>query len=94
LRELRADTLHTKVDLSWLKGKTALLIGDAISSERLQGLCDLLGSEVEVVGPNHRYAQGSKQLRRRKVGKDSNWPRICYVKKYDFLVSQSLISQL
>ena len=43
-------------EFGWLRNKTALLIGDAVSREHVDNLCQLLGGESEVVRPGHRFA--------------------------------------
>ncbi|GAA6060986.1 hypothetical protein JCM10212_000672 [Sporobolomyces blumeae] len=68
LSRLRDLSLHpsSKVDpseFSWLRNKTALLIGDSISREHVENFCQLMGEESEVIRPSHRWATGPSPAR-------------------------------
>ncbi|GAA5999828.1 hypothetical protein JCM10207_005929 [Rhodosporidiobolus poonsookiae] len=50
-------------DFNWLRGKTALLVGDSISREHVENFCQLLGEESEVVRPSHRWSASNAPQR-------------------------------
>ncbi|KAK4047261.1 hypothetical protein OIV83_005565 [Microbotryomycetes sp. JL201] len=104
LRDDHAElsTVRRKQDFAWLRHKTALLIGDAVSREHVENFCQLLGEESQVIRPGHKYAvqdtpkraatkahhvvDKPNRLNGRAVVRDSARPRMCYVKEYDFLL--------
>lgn len=98
---------QTKTDLSFLRGKTALVIGDTVSREHVENFCRLVGEEPEIVRPSHKYSifdslrarsterpTSKARLNYRdladrskvKANRDASSPRICHVRKYDFMI--------
>ncbi|SCV72224.1 BQ2448_4918 [Microbotryum intermedium] len=61
LSRLRND--QTTADFSWLRNRTALIIGDQISREHVENFCSLMGEESEVIRDDHKYHPGSATFR-------------------------------
>lgn len=61
LAQLRAE--RTTMDFSWLRNRTALVIGDSISREHVENFCILLGEESEVVRGSHKYSPTPSPIR-------------------------------
>ncbi|SCZ88098.1 BZ3500_MvSof-1268-A1-R1_Chr2-1g04188 [Microbotryum saponariae] len=61
LSRLRND--QTTADFSWLRNRTALIIGDQISREHVENFCILMGKESEVIRDDHKYSPGNAIFR-------------------------------
>ncbi|SGY20566.1 BQ5605_C016g08095 [Microbotryum silenes-dioicae] len=61
LSKLRND--QTTADFSWLRNRTALIIGDQISREHVENFCILMGKESEVIRDDHKYNPGNAIFR-------------------------------
>ncbi|KAI5480582.1 hypothetical protein MNV49_000278 [Pseudohyphozyma bogoriensis] len=61
LADLRSE--HPTSDFSWLRNRTALIIGDSVSREHVENFCQLMGRETEVIRKHHKYSPSPSPVR-------------------------------
>lgn len=56
IRSMSKSSQASTDAFAWLRHKTALIIGDAVSREHVENFCQLLGEESVAIRPGHKYA--------------------------------------
>ncbi|TIC21719.1 cation efflux protein [Wallemia mellicola] len=79
-------------NISFVKNKTVLVVGDSIARETVRYFCELLGEDVVNLNDDHpwspfrEYTSGERT--RRRAPRESSLPNVCYIPSIDFMIIQ------